>query len=171
MRSTRVLGFVVALAMAMPSLVLAQDAARPQPQMQAMGAAFGTLRGQIGDATKIQDNLKLLQEFEAAVIAAKNSVPPMVAALPAAEQPARITEYKKTILKLLKATLEVEDALLAGDAAKAQTAFAALAPIQQEGHRGFRPARGGGGGGRRGAGAGGAPGGAPPAGGGAPPAQ
>lgn len=170
MRLTRVLGVVVALALAMPSVLMAQDANRPQPHMQAMQTAFRTLNGQIADATKIQDNLKLLQEFEAAVIASKNTVPPMVAAMPEAERGARITEFKKTMVKLLKATLDVEDALLAGDAAKAQTALAALQPIQQEGHRGFRPARGGGGGGGR-RGGGGAPGGAPPAGGGAPPAQ
>lgn len=166
MRWTRALGFTLALAVAAPS-VLAQD--RPQAHMQAMSAAFGTLRGQIGDAAKVQDNLKLLQEFEVATIAAKNTVPPTITALPEAERPAKMTAYKQEMVKLLKAVLDVEDALLAGDSAKAGTAFAALAPIQREGHTAFRGRGGGGGAGRRGGAGGGAPGGAAP-GAGAPPA-
>lgn len=161
--SAKVGVWALALAMVVPSLVWAQDANRPQPHMQKMRDAFGTLRTQIADAAKKEDNLKLLQEFEAAVLAAKDSVPPMIAAMPEAERPARIAEYKKTIVKLMRQALDAEDAVLAGDAAKAQEAITAMAATQTEGHRGFRPARGGGGGGGRrgGGGAGGAPGGAP----------
>ena len=82
-----------------------------------------------------------------------------VAALSDAERPARVTEYKKEIDKLLRQELDLEEQLLDNDNAKAADTLTAMTATMREGHTGFRPARG------RGPG-GGAPGGAP--GGGAP---
>jgi hypothetical protein len=84
-------------------------------------------------------------------------MPPLVAALPAADQAARIVEYKKELGKLLRQELDLEEQLLDGNNAKAAETLAAMQATQQEGHRGFRPQRGRGpggapaGGGRRGA--------------------
>ena len=161
--------------LACPLASRAQDAAagakRPQPDMMAMDKAFRALNAQIKDAAQNAASLQAVADMEAATVAAKDAMPPLVAALPAAEQAARIVEYKKEIGKLLRQELDLEEQLLDGNNAKAAETLAAMQATQQEGHRGFRPpprGRGpaggapgagapGGGGGRRGAGAGAPP--------------
>ena len=152
------------LVLAYPLASRAQDAAaqkRPQPDMQAMDKVFRALNAQVKDPAQNAASLAAVAQMEAATVAAKDGMPPLVAALPAAEQAARLVEYKKEMTKLLRQELDLEDQLLAGDNAKATETLAAMQATQQEGHRGFRPQRG------RGPG-GGAPGGR---GAGAPPTQ
>jgi cytochrome b562 len=154
------------LVLACPLASRAQDAAakRPQPDMQAMDKAFRTLNAGVKDAAQNAASLAAVAQMEAATVSAKDGVPPLVAALPAAEQAAKLVEYKKEINKLLRQELDLEDQLLSGDNAKAVETLAAMQATQQEGHRGFRPQRGRGpGGGAPGAGApGGRRGAAPP---------
>jgi hypothetical protein len=145
------------LTLACPLASHAQDAAagpkRPQPDMMAMDKAFRALNAQVKDAAQNAASLAVIAQMEAATVAAKDGMPPLVAALPAADQAARLIEYKKEMTKLLRQELDLEDQLLAGDNAKAAETLAAMQATQQEGHRGFRPQRGGGpgAGGRRGA--------------------
>jgi hypothetical protein len=168
----------VVVTLACPLASHAQDAAagpkRPQPDMMAMDKAFRALNAQIKDAAQNAASLAAVAQMQAATVAAKDGMPPLVAALPAAEQAARIVEYKKELEKLLRQEIDLEEQLLNGDNAKAADTLAAMQATQQEGHRGFRPpprgrgpgggapgggapgggAPGNGGGGRRGAGAG-----------------
>jgi soluble cytochrome b562 len=154
--------------LACPLASRAQDAAagpkRPQPDMMAMDKAFRALNAQIKDATQNAASLAAVAQMQAATVAAKDGMPPLVAALPAAEQAARIVEYKKELDKLLRQEIDLEEQLLNGDNAKAADTLAAMQATQQEGHRGFRPQRGRGPGG--GAPGGGAPGGGAAGGGG-----
>ena len=155
------------LVLACPLASRAQDAAgaakRPQPDMQAMDKAFRALNAGVKDAAQNAASLAAVAQMQAATVSAKDAMPPLVAALPAAEQAARTVEYKKEINKLLRQELDLEDQLLAGDNAKAVETLAAMQATQQEGHRGFRPQRGRGpGGGAPGAGAPGGRRGAPP---------
>ena len=145
------------LTLACPLASHAQDAAagpkRPQPDMMAMDKAFRALNAQVKDAAQNAASLAVLAQMQAATVAAKDGVPPLVAALPEAERAARIVEYKKEMDKLLHQEITLEEQLLDGDNAKAAETLAAMTATQQEGHRGFRPQRGGapGAGGRRGA--------------------
>jgi hypothetical protein len=145
------------LTLACPLASHAQDAAagakRPQADMMAMDKAFRLLNAQVKDAAQNAASLAAIAQMETATLAAKDGMPPLVAALPAADQAARLVEYKKEMTKLLRQELDLEDQLLAGDNAKAAETLAAMQATQQEGHRGFRPQRG------RGPGGGGAPGG------------
>jgi soluble cytochrome b562 len=118
--------------------------ARPQPGMQAMGRAFRTINTGVKDATMNAATLAALAEFQKGALEAKTGVPPMLAALPAEEKAAKTKEYKMDMVKLIRASLDAEDALLAGDNEKAATAVAAMAAAQTEGHAEFRPRRGGG---------------------------
>ena len=152
-----------ALMLACPLASSAQDAAagpkRPQADMMAMDKAFRALNAQVKDAAQNAASLMLIAQMQAATLAAKDGMPPLVAALPDAERPARLVAYKKEINKLLRQELDLEEQLLDGDNAKAAETLAAMQATQQEGHQGFRPQRGrgpggGGAGGRRGAGPG-----------------
>jgi hypothetical protein len=139
------------------------QARRPQEDMTAMGRGFRTLGSQIADKTKNDSSLALVAEMEQSSVSAKDAVPPLVAALPDAERGARLVAYKKEMVKLIRQELDLEDQLLDGDNAKAAESVAALNATMQEGHMGFRPARGRGPGGP-GRGPGGPGGGQPPAG-------
>jgi hypothetical protein len=127
--------------------------ARVQPSMQTMGRGFRGIRGGVGDATKNDATLGLLADFERDALVAKNGVPAMVANMPEADRPARIAAYKKEMIKLIRQALDAEEALLAGDNAKATEAVNAMNATQTEGHGEFRPRRGAG---PRGGGEGGA---------------
>ena len=145
------------LTLAYPLASRAQDAAagpkRPQADMMAMNKAVMALTAQIKDPAQNPASLAAVAQLLAATVAAKEDMPPLVAALPAAEQPARIVEYKKEMLKLLRQELDLEEQLLDGNNAKAAETLAAMQATQQEGHRGFRPQRGRGPGGAPGRGA------------------
>lgn len=147
-----------------PSVLLGQDAApkRPAEDMTAMGRAYRTLGQQIKDATKNESSLQILAQLETSSISAKGAIPPTISALPEADRAAKLADYKKEMIKLIRQELDAEEALLANDNDKAATAVAAMMATENEGHQAYR-----GRGGRRGGG-GGAPGGP---GAGAPPAQ
>jgi hypothetical protein len=134
------------LTLAYPLASRAQDAAtgpkRPQADMMAMNKAMMALTAQVKDPAQNPASLAAVAQLLAATVAAKDGMPPMVAALPAAEQPARIVEYKKEMVKLLRQELDLEEQLLDGNNAKAAETLAAIQATQQEGHRGFRPQRG-----------------------------
>jgi len=152
------------MALACPVASHAQDAAataakRPQADMMSMDKAFRALNAQVKDPAQNAASLAAVAQMEAATVASKDGVPPLVAALPEAERAARLVEYKKEINKLLRQELDLEEQLLDGNNAKAAETLAAMQATQQEGHRGFRPQRGRGpGGAPGGAGAPGAPG-------------
>ena len=150
------------LMLACPLASRAQDAAgaakRPQADMMAMDKVFRALNMQVKDPAQNAASLAAVAQMQAATVAAKDGMPPLVAALPEGERAARTVEYKKEMLKLLRQELDLEEQLLDGNNAKAVETLAAMQATQQEGHRGFRPQRGRGpggapGGGGRGAGA------------------
>ena len=150
-----------ALVLAYTLVSRAQDPAagpkRPQADMQAMNKAMVALTAQVKDPAQNAASLLAIAQMQAATLSAKDGMPPLVAALPATEQAARIVEYKKGIVKLLRQELDLEEQLLDGNNAKAAETLAAMQATQMEGHRGFRPQRGRGpGGGAPGAGAPGA---------------
>lgn len=137
-------------------------AARPQANMRAMGAPFNALKTQVADASKNADSLKLVATLLKESVAAKSAVPPLITALPEAEQAAKLAAYQKEMNELIRQELDLEEQLLAGDNTKAAATVAAIGATQAEGHRDFRPARGGARGGGAGRGpAGAAPGGTP----------
>ena len=155
-----------------PLITHAQDAAaaakRPQQDMMAMDKVFRALGTQVKDPAQNAASLAAVAQLQAATLASKDGMPPMLAALSDAERPARVTEYKKEIDKLLRQELDLEEQLLDNDNAKAADTLTAMTATMREGHTGFRPARGRGpGGGAPGAGGpgGGAPGGGAPGGG------
>jgi hypothetical protein len=120
-----------------------------------MNTAFRALRNQINDASKNESSLALLANMERDSITAKNGMPPVVTNTPEADRAAKLTAYKTEMVKLIRQELDTEEALLAGDNAKAADLVKAMNDTQTEGHRDFRPRRGGGA--RPGGGGGGAP--------------
>lgn len=165
-RSPRLLAMIAAgsilsgAALAQAQAPATAPAARPQPSMRAMGTSLNALKAQVADATKNASSLQLVATLLKDSVAAKAAMPPLILTLPEAEQAAKTAAYQKEMNVLIRQELDLEEQLLAGDNTKAAATVAALGATQAEGHRDFRPARGG----ARGGGAGRGPGGAAPGG-------
>ena len=86
--------------------------------------------------------LPLVAEFQAAVVNAKSEVPERAATVEEAERPAFVSDYRSTMVKLLKASCELEQALIEGRAADAQKILASdMKALQKPSHQRFRVER------------------------------
>ncbi len=111
--------------------------------MRAMGTEFRTINTQVSDPTKNESTLKLLAQFEAHVLGAKDTTPPGAATQPADARDAYVTTFKKDLITLEQHTLETETALLDKDNDKAAKAVKDMQATEAMGHSEFRPPRGG----------------------------
>ncbi|HVT87949.1 MAG TPA: cytochrome b562 [Tepidisphaeraceae bacterium] len=128
---------------AAPAAPAAPAMKRPEADMQVMNRAFRTLMANAKDATKNEVSLAALATLEQASIASKGEIPPTIASLADAEKTTKLVEYKKEMIKLIRQELDTEEALLAGDNAKAAELVTAMNATQREGHMQFRGRRGG----------------------------
>lgn len=77
-------------------------------------------------------------EFQAQVLAAKLETPPMAAGVPEGERAAFVAAYRVTLLDALRASCDVEQALLEGRMDDAKTLFGEkLRPMEKAGHERF----------------------------------
>jgi len=83
--------------------------------------------------------LGLLADFQAGVVAAKSEAPLKTGSIPQAEQAAFVRDYRATMVKLLRATCDLEQALLEGRMEDARGLFEGdLKGLQKPGHERFR---------------------------------
>jgi Mg-chelatase subunit ChlD len=86
-----------------------------------------------------QTALALLGDFQAGVVAAKGEVPLKAAAVPEAEREAFVGAYRATMVKLLRVTCDLEDALLEGRLEDARKLYEGeLKALQKPSHERFR---------------------------------
>ena len=90
------------------------------------------------DATRAQA-LEALSEIQRLSLACKTLVPSEAAKLPEAERLAMATAYRRTMVDFLMRQLELEAALLDGDAAAAKTAFDRFREMEDSSHERFAP--------------------------------
>lgn len=104
--------------------------------MRAMKRALRQLSQQIADPAKKDENLKLIQDMQHAALTAKGSKPetPLKAAKDAAAKAEVLAEFRGELIKLLHQLLDVEQALLEGDAARAEAALKKVPAIRDHAH-------------------------------------
>ena len=77
-------------------------------------------------------------EFQANLLAAKLETPPMAASVPEGERAAFVAAFRVTLLDALRASCDVEQALLEGRLDDAKTLFGEkLRPMEKAGHERF----------------------------------
>ncbi len=156
-RSRQMMGGIVfaaaaAAMVAMPVFVSPsqgqEDAAPKGPSlsaaMRAMGGAYGKIRSQYKDATKNDSTLEYLATFETNALAARAELPPTITGL--ADDDAKkkaAADYRLKLNSVVRAALDLEDELAAGDADKAAASVTAMGDIEKAGHAAYRPKRGG----------------------------
>ncbi len=106
--------------------------------MEAMGEAYSKLRRQIGESSMNEASLKLVSVMQASALAAIGHVPPKAESLPAQERPKFILGYKRAMVELLAAILDLEEALLDADNGRARKAHKKLGTLKRRGHGKFQ---------------------------------
>jgi soluble cytochrome b562 len=111
--------------------------------MEAINAGVRTVaRGRADGASA--ENLAALAGIQTLIVAAKSHVPTMLAEeADAAKQAAELQAFRIEMNALLREFLDLEDALLQGDAAAAEAALEKLGAMKDAGHERFKPRRGG----------------------------
>lgn len=115
------------------------DSEALERSMEQMEKPFKALRKQISDPAKTAANLELIANLQRATLEAKRHLPPSVTRLPEADRKVKTAEYQQMMISLLRAELDVEDALLEGDHVKAAAALNSVHEFEEVGHKDFRP--------------------------------
>lgn len=100
------------------------------------------LRKSMKDPATLPDALGALAEIESLTLQCKLLTPEAAAKLPEAERAAFVTAFRRTMVDFLAHQLELEAALLDGDAAKVKTAFDKVREMEDPSHERFAPEEG-----------------------------
>lgn len=106
--------------------------------MKQMNRAMKQLREQIADASKLQDNLRLINDMQRGCAMAKGlGVPKDILdkAKDDAERTTLTSEFRKDLIVMMRSFLDIEEALINGDAAGAKAKFDALDGKIEKAHK------------------------------------
>ena len=100
------------------------------------------MRKSMKDPATLPDALGALAEIESLTLQCKLLTPEAAAKLPEAERAAFVTAFRRTMVDFLTHQLELEAALLDGDAAKVKAAFDKVREMEDPAHERFAPEEG-----------------------------
>jgi hypothetical protein len=107
--------------------------------MEALEDTVKVLRKALREPVARADALGALAEIQRLSLLAKGLVPELAAELPEAERAALTDAYRREMVEFLRHQLDLEAALLDGDAAKVQAAFDAFRAMEDSAHERFAP--------------------------------
>jgi hypothetical protein len=107
--------------------------------MKAMNRALRALKDQVADASKREENLKLIGQMQAGCIAAKGGriEDALKDITDEAERTTKARHFREEMIELARTLLDVEEGLLHEKYNDAQTALAKAVKLQEEGHKEF----------------------------------
>jgi len=106
-------------------------------EMEALEKSFKALRRSIRDEAQVAASLEHVGAIQAAVLKTKVLEPPMLANVPAAEQAAFLVSFRKDMLALLRATIDMEEALLDGRFDETREIYKKIHDTEESGHEKF----------------------------------
>ena len=127
--ATLAFGFTAALA--------AEDDTPLAKEMKAMNKSLRTLKRQVADASKKDDNVALIAGIKKSLAASMKLEPAKTKEVPAAEKAAYLTKFKQQMTELGKTYDELEAAIKAGKAEDANKALEKLSQSKEKGHKDF----------------------------------
>ncbi|MES2570678.1 MAG: cytochrome b562 [Verrucomicrobiota bacterium] len=129
--ATLALGFNVALA--------AEDDSPLGTEMKAMNKALRTLKKQLADTTKKEDNLALVGKMKKATEDSKKHDPAKTKDIPAADKVAYLAKYKEQMDGLSKSFDDLETAVKEDKVDDAKKILEKLSEQKEKGHKDFNP--------------------------------
>lgn len=106
--------------------------------MRAMNRAARTLREQVGDPSKRDENLTLITEMQRGCVNAKGaSMAEFLKDLPDDDRTAKADEFRGEMIELARLMLDMEEATLKGDAGEASAIFARIVELRDHEHEEF----------------------------------
>ena len=109
-----------------------------ETHMEALNRDVRRLSRQLDQADKNSSSLELIADMESHVLAAKLLEPPMATTLSGRKKDEFLVAYRKQMIVLLDALLEMERQVLEGKNSDAKETFQKLQQIESEGHSKFR---------------------------------
>ena len=137
MKLKSLLTLAAALAISFNVAVAAEDDTDLAKEMKAMNKSLRTLKKQIADPSKKEDNLKLLGDIRKRVAASHKLDPAKTKDIPAADKAAYLEKYRKQMDDLDKTYEQVEAAIKADKPDDAKKAFEKLSEQKEKGHKDF----------------------------------
>ncbi len=111
-------------------------------QMEQLEDLLRSMRKNLRAEGSQSEALAALVEIEGLALACKALTPEAAAKLPEAERAAFVGAYRRTMVDFLMRQLELEAALLDGDASAVQAAFERLRAMEDSSHERFAPEEG-----------------------------
>ncbi len=104
--------------------------------MKGMNRAMKQLLDQVGDASKKEENLRLIGDMERSCAQAKNGQPNKIKEMKdeAARTKASV-EYRKHLIELMRRMLDVEESIMAGNTEAANKTLGAIEKMRDEQHK------------------------------------
>lgn len=116
---------------------IAEDDTQLAKEMKVINKNLRTLKRQIEDTSKKDENLALLADIKKATEASTNLEPAKAKGVPAGDKAAYIEKYKKQMADLGKTFADLETAIKDGKADEAKKAFEKLSEQKEMGHKDF----------------------------------
>ena len=126
---TLALGFTTALA--------AEDDTPLMKEMKAMNKSLRTIKRQVADATKKDENVGLIAGIKKNIDASIKLQPAQTKDIPAAEKAAYLDKYKAQMTDMGKLFDELDAAVKAGKGDAAAAIFEKLSQSKEKGHKDF----------------------------------
>ena len=139
MKIKSLLTLALTLAFACTAVFAAEDDTPLTKEMKTMNKSLRTLKKQVADASKKDDNLALLATIKKSLDAATKLEPAKTKEVPAAEKAAYLDKYKAQLADLAKTYDELEAAIKADKADDVKKALDKLSEQKEKGHKDFAP--------------------------------
>ena len=130
----------LALTLAIGStFVLAEEDTPLAKEMKTVNKSLRTIKRQVEDAAKKDDNLALIATAKKSIEACLKLEPMKTKDVPAGEKAAYVDKYKAQMTDLAKSFDELEEAIKAGKVDDAKKVFEKLSEEKEKGHKDFAP--------------------------------
>ncbi len=137
MKLKALLTLLVTLTIGFSASVRAEDDTPLAKNMSATNKLLRTLKRQIADPAKKDENVGMLEKIKTNVTEAAKLEPKKTKDVPAAEKAAYLDKYKKQLADLLKTFTDLQTAVKDGKLDDAKALFDKLSEEKEKGHKDF----------------------------------
>ena len=137
MKLKSLLTLLTTLTLGFNAAIAAEDDTPLAKNMSAMNKNLRTLKRQLGDTSKKDENIGLVGKIKTSLDEAIKLQPKKTKDIPEAEKTAYLEKYKTQMNELKKTFDGIETALKAGKTDDAKTLFDKLAEQKEKGHKDF----------------------------------